>query len=189
MLTCLEICAGAGGQAVGLEQAGFGHEAVIERDPDACETLRLIRGSEWKVIEADVRCVDGRQFAGADPLSGGVPCPPFSIAGRQLGRDDERDLFPEALRLAEQVRPRAVLLENVRDLAGRRFADYRAQVLGRLGQLGFRTWWQLTQGQRARRPADAPPVRAGRAARSVGARIQLARALTAAAAHGRRDTA
>ena len=61
-LTCLEICAGAGGQSLGLEQAGFTHEAVVELDPDACETLRLNRGSEWKIIEDDIHNVDGRAF-------------------------------------------------------------------------------------------------------------------------------
>jgi DNA (cytosine-5)-methyltransferase 1 len=144
-LTSVEICAGAGGQALGLEQAGFGHEAAVELDPDACETLRLNRGTEWKIIEADVHDLDGREFRGADLLSGGVPCPPFSIAGRQLGAGDDRDLFPQALRLAEEIAPRAVLLENVRGLAAGRFGSYRAGVLARLHALGYRTWWELAQ--------------------------------------------
>ena len=144
-LTCLEICAGAGGQSLGLEQAGFSHEAVIELDPDACQTLRLNRGSAWKVVEDDVRNLDGRAFAGVDLLSGGVPCPPFSVAGRQLGAGDDRDLFPQALRLVAEAGPRAVLLENVRGLATARFAGYRAQVLARLHELGYRTWWHLVQ--------------------------------------------
>jgi DNA (cytosine-5)-methyltransferase 1 len=87
--------------------------------------------------------VDGRAFAGVDLFAGGVPCPPFSIAGKQLGSDDERDLFPQALRLIEEIGPRAVLLENVRGLGTRRFEGYRAQVLGRLRALGFQTWWDL----------------------------------------------
>ena len=140
-LTSLEICAGAGGQALGLEQAGFAHEAVVEIDADACETLRHNR--EWKVIEGDVANVDGRAYARVDLLAGGVPCPPFSIAGKQLGQDDERDLFPQALRLVEEIRPRAVLLENVRGLGTRRFDSYRTQVLGRLRALGYETWWDL----------------------------------------------
>ena len=142
-LTSVEICAGAGGQALGLEQAGFRHDAVVEIDPDACETLRLNRGSVWKVIEGDVANVDGHAFAGADLLAGGVPCPPFSIAGKQLGAGDDRDLFPQALRLAGEIRPRAVLLENVRGLATARFSDYRAQVLSHLRDLGYQTWWNL----------------------------------------------
>lgn len=144
-LTCLEICAGAGGQSLGLEQAGFGHEAAVELDPDACQTLRLNRGSAWKVVEDDVRNLDGRAFAGVDLLSGGVPCPPFSVAGRQLGAGDDRDLFPEALRLVAEAGPRAVLLENVRGLATERFTGYRAQVLTSLRDLGYVTWWRLVQ--------------------------------------------
>jgi DNA (cytosine-5)-methyltransferase 1 len=144
-LTCLEICAGAGGQALGLELAGFAHEAAVELDPDACETLRTNRGSEWKVVEDDVHNLDGRAYRGIDLFSGGVPCPPFSIAGKQLGQDDDRDLFPQALRLIAETSPRAVLLENVRGLATRRFGGYRAQVLARLHALGYRTWWSLVQ--------------------------------------------
>src|SRR5207249_2941835 len=70
-LTSLEICAGAGGQALGLEQAGFSHEAVVELDADGCGTLRYNR--QWKVIEGDVANVDGRAFAGTDLFAGGVP--------------------------------------------------------------------------------------------------------------------
>ncbi|HUB41472.1 MAG TPA: DNA cytosine methyltransferase [Streptosporangiaceae bacterium] len=142
-LTVVEICAGAGGQALGLEQAGFSHAAAVEIDTDACETLRRNRGADWKIIEADVAGIDGHGFADVDLFAGGVPCPPFSIAGRQLGDADERDLFPEALRLIAEIRPRAVLLENVRGLASARFDTYRGQVLDRLGELGLRAWWQL----------------------------------------------
>jgi DNA (cytosine-5)-methyltransferase 1 len=142
-LSAVEICAGAGGQALGLEQAGFRHAAAVELDPDACETLRRNRGDEWKIVEDDVANVDGRAYTGVDLLAGGVPCPPFSIAGKQLGRDDDRDLFPQALRLVAEARPRAVLLENVRGLGARRFDGYRAQVLSRLDELGYQAWWDV----------------------------------------------
>ncbi len=142
-LRSVEICAGAGGQALGLEQAGFSHDAVVELDADACETLRVNRGSEWKIIEGDVAGVDGRGFTGIDLLAGGVPCPPFSIAGRQLGAGDDRDLFPHALRLVQEISPRAILLENVRGLAARRFDGYRGLVLRRLQDLGYQAWWEL----------------------------------------------
>jgi DNA (cytosine-5)-methyltransferase 1 len=141
-LTCLEICAGAGGQSIGLEQAGFGHEAAVEIDGDACETLRLNR-PKWNVIEKDVHKLDGTEFQGITLLAGGVPCPPFSIAGKQLGADDERDLFPQALRLVEEAEPSAVMLENVRGLAGRRFDGYRQQILERLDELGYVADWQV----------------------------------------------
>ena len=142
-LTVVEVCAGAGGQALGLEQAGFVHAAAVEIDADACETLRRNRGDHWKIIEDDVGNVDGHAFAGTDLLAGGVPCPPFSVAGKQLGRDDERDLFPEALRLVHEIKPRAVLLENVRGLGTGRFSAYRAHILDQLASLGYQPWWQL----------------------------------------------
>lgn len=141
--TVFEICAGGGGQALGLEQAGFEHAACAEIDPDACATLRANRPG-WKVIEGDIRGIDGRQFQGVDLLAGGVPCQPFSVGGLQLGHADERDLFPEALRLAEEIRPRAIMLENVKGLGQKRFGDYRWQVVRKLNDLGYaHTWWYL----------------------------------------------
>jgi DNA (cytosine-5)-methyltransferase 1 len=142
-LSSVEICAGAGGQALGLEQAGFAHQGLVELDADACQTLRRNRGTQWRIIRADLAEVDGRAFAHADLLSGGVPCPPFSVAGKQLGSQDERDLFPQTLRLIEQASPRAVLLENVPGLAARRFDGYRTRVLQQLHALGYQTWWDL----------------------------------------------
>ena len=130
----LEMCAGAGGQALGLEMAGFDHSALIELEPAACATLRLNR-PEWNVIEGDLRQFDGRSYQGIDLLAGGVPCPPFSKAGRQLGADDERDLFPEAIRLVDECRPRAVMLENVRGLLDAVFDDYRNKVEKQLKKL------------------------------------------------------
>jgi DNA (cytosine-5)-methyltransferase 1 len=141
-LTCLEICAGAGGQSLGLEQAGFGHVAAVEIDPDACATLRLNLPA-CDVQQLDVHHFKGIDYRGVDLLVGGVPCPPFSIAGKQLGADDERDLFPQALRLVEECEPDAVMLENVRGLATARFARYREQVLARLHELGYHTDWQV----------------------------------------------
>lgn len=142
-LTCLEICAGAGGQSLGLEQAGFHHAAAVEIDPDACETLRLNR-PDWNVVEQDVHSFDATSYVGqVDLLAGGVPCPPFSIAGKQLGADDERDLFPQALRLVEELEPQAVMLENVKGLASSRFHGYRKQVTDRLEDLGYQHDWQV----------------------------------------------
>ncbi len=108
-LTCIEICSGTGGQAIGLERAGFEALAYVEFDRHACETLRLNRPN-WNVVEGDVRDFSAKEFKGVDLLAGGVPCPPFSKAGKQLGSNDERDLFPEALRLVDECRPKAVML-------------------------------------------------------------------------------
>lgn len=141
-LSVLEICAGAGGQSLGLEKAGFGHELAVEIDRDAAATLRLNR-PRWNVKEGDVREVNGHDFRGIDLLAGGVPCPPFSLAGKQLGADDERDLFPEALRLIDEARPSAVMLENVRGLASARFTPYRTSILAELERMRYQASWQL----------------------------------------------
>lgn len=141
-LVAVEICAGGGGQALGLELAGFDHAAVVEIDQAACATLRTNR-PDWNIIAADLRHFDGRPYRGIDLLAGGVPCPPFSIAGKQLGASDERDLFPEALRLVAETQPRAVMLENVRGLADPKFADYRLAIVAQLAQLGYLAEWRL----------------------------------------------
>ena len=76
-------------------------------------------------------------------LAGGVPCPPFSRAGKQLGANDERDLFPQALRLVDECRPKAVMLENVRGLLDAVFDDYRNKVEQQLKKLGYTPGWRL----------------------------------------------
>jgi len=96
--------------------AGFHHAAAVEYEPQFCATLRKNR-SDWNVIEDDIRNLRAQDFTGLDLLADGVPCPPFSIAGKQLGGDDDRDMFPAALDLVEGARPRGVLFENVRGLA------------------------------------------------------------------------
>ncbi len=141
-LTCLEICAGAGGQSYGLELAGFDHAMALEIDGDAAESLRVNR-PDWNVRQGDVRDLDGAQFHGIDLLAGGVPCPPFSVAGGQLGAADERDLFPEAIRLVREAGPAAVMLENVKGLAERKFAEYRQAVVHELETLGYEVHWQV----------------------------------------------
>lgn len=138
----VEICAGAGGQALGLEQAGFDHLALVEIDANACSTLRLNR-PKWNVLEQDLKTFCGTPYRGADLLAGGVPCPPFSIAGKQLGANDERDLFPQALRLVEEIQPKAVLLENVSGLAKSKFLEYRKTILTKLGKLGYVAYWKV----------------------------------------------
>ena len=142
--TVLEICAGAGGQALGLEAAGFHAVAAVEIDSAACATLRLNRPF-LNVIEGDVRTFDGRPFNGIDLLAGGVPCPPFSIAGKQLGKNDERDLFPEALRLVKEIQPRAVMLENVKGFASEKFKDYRNALFAEFYKLGYLPTFQVLQ--------------------------------------------
>ncbi|GAA1364509.1 DNA cytosine methyltransferase [Brevibacterium luteolum] len=141
-LSVLEICAGAGGQSYGLERAGFNHELAVEIDQDAAATLKANRPG-WDVLADDVREVNGRDYRGISLLAGGVPCPPFSLAGKQLGAEDERDLFPEAIRLVQEAKPEAVMLENVRGLASARFNTYRSSILEALDKAGYDADWQL----------------------------------------------
>jgi DNA (cytosine-5)-methyltransferase 1 len=134
-LTTLELCAGAGGQALGFDQAGIGHAGLVELDKSACATLRLNRPG-WNVIEQDLNLFDGAGFKGVDIISGGLPCPPFSVAGKQLGVKDERNLFPVMIRLVDQIRPRAVMIENVRGILDAVFIDYRLYIRDQLKKLG-----------------------------------------------------
>lgn len=141
-LTSVEICTGAGGQALGLEDAGFEHRALVEIESHACDTLRANRPS-WNVIEGDLLNWDCSDHTGVDLLAGGVPCPPFSKAGKQLGAGDERDLFPRALELVELIQPKAVMLENVRGLMDIVFDTYRGRVEKQLKKLGYTPSWRL----------------------------------------------
>ncbi len=151
----LEICAGAGGQAIGLENAGFDLASAVEIEPSACKTLRHNRPS-WQIFQGDIREFSAREFRGIDLLAGGVPCPPFSIAGKQLGPEDERDLFPEAIRLIRESQPAAVMLENVSGFASARFADYRREVLNTLHRLGYEADWQILNASSFRVPQLRP---------------------------------
>lgn len=137
LFTSIEICAGAGGQALGLEQSGFNHTLLIEYEKDYCDNLKQNR-PEWNVLCQDVRDFCGKGYHNSiDLLAGGVPCPPFSVAGKQLGNDDERDLFPEMLRLIEEISPKAVMIENVRGLLDKKFDTYRNTILSELNRLGY----------------------------------------------------
>lgn len=129
---------------MGLERAGFNHVALVESDLTACATLRTNR-PHWNVLTEDVRRFNGRPYRGADLLAGGIPCPPFSVAGKQLGSMDERDLFPAVLRLVGEIDPRVVMVENVRGLLDRRFEGYRAEIAADLGEMGYKAHWMLLQ--------------------------------------------
>lgn len=137
MYKSIEICAGAGGQALGLEMAGFSHIALVEYESDYCNCLKTNRPF-WNIICEDVHNFDGTQYSGqVDLLSGGVPCPPFSVAGKQLGANDERDLFPQMLRLVDEIKPKVVMIENVRGFLDEKFRSYREDILQRLTSLNY----------------------------------------------------
>ena len=157
VLSSVEMCAGAGGQALGLEQAGFEHEALVEIESDYCKTLRYNR-PQWNVLDRSLVDFDGQPFKGVDLLAGGLPCPPFSKAGKQLGENDERNLFPEALRLVDECRPRAIMIENVRGFLDAVFEDYRGFLKGQLKKLGYEADWRLLNASEFGVPQLRPRV-------------------------------
>ena len=112
-LTCVEICAGAGGQALGLAMAGFVHVALVEYEQEYCNVLKANR-PEWNVICADVHKFDGHPY-----------------------------LFPEAIRLIREIRPRAVMLENVRGFLDSGFEEYRDHIFTEIKKLGYVTHIKL----------------------------------------------
>ena len=111
MLSSIEICAGFGGQALGLEMAGFHHVALVEYEKDYCDMLIKNR-PYWNVLCEDVKNFSGLPFRG-------------------------RDLFPEAIRLIGEIRPRAVMLENVRGFLSSSFDEYRTLILSQIEELGY----------------------------------------------------
>ena len=141
-LSAVEFCAGAGGQALGLEAAGFGHSLLVDNDEFCCKTLKQNR-PDWNVVHADMGDISGAGYKGVDLFAAGLPCPPFSVAGKQLGEKDERNLFPEALRLIKEIQPKFVLIENVRGFLDPTFSDYRTLLRGQLRHLGYQVDWRL----------------------------------------------
>lgn len=147
----IELFAGAGGLALGCEEAGFKSAVTVEWDRWACDTVRenQKRGfhlvSEWNVHEGDVREVDWSQFTNISLVSGGPPCQPFSLGGKALAHNDPRDMFPATAEVIRTVKPKAFLIENVRGLTRASFANYFQYVQLRLehpesvGQQG-ETW-------------------------------------------------
>jgi DNA (cytosine-5)-methyltransferase 1 len=116
-MDAIELFAGAGGAALGLEAAGIGHAALCEWDPDACATLRA--AGLGPVVEGDVRNLDAIEaVAGAscDLLWSSFPCQAFSAAGKRLGASDDRNGWPWTVDALDRFRPRWFLGENVRGL-------------------------------------------------------------------------
>lgn len=142
--TDIELFAGAGGLALGLEQAGFDGLAYVEMNGDACETLRRNRPG-WNVIEGDVHEIDFRQYDGqVDLVSGGFPCQAFSMAGKRLGFGDIRGtLFAEIIRCANETHPKMLLMENVKGLlshdGGRTFETIRHEI----EKAGYSLQWKV----------------------------------------------
>lgn len=138
-LVSVELFTGAGGLALGTHAAGFGHRLLVERNGDACATLRrniqarALPGVEhWAVQEGDARRVDFRGLGTVDLVAGGPPCQPFSLGGKHQASADARNMIPEFARAVRELAPRAFIMENVRGLTRPAFAPYFGYVLRQL---------------------------------------------------------
>ncbi|MEX1026703.1 MAG: DNA cytosine methyltransferase [Candidatus Paceibacterota bacterium] len=128
----IELFAGAGGLALGTESAGFKHEAVVELNRNACDTIKRnteLGSIDWPLFPGDVAEFGFSHYRDVDLVSGGPPCQPFSIGGKHRGHTDKRNLFPEVVRAVRETQPRAVLVENVKGLLRPGFAKFFEYVL------------------------------------------------------------
>jgi DNA (cytosine-5)-methyltransferase 1 len=130
-LTSIELFAGAGGLGIGLHQSGFKVQAAIEYNKDACATLRdsKLLGSKCRVYEEDIKNHDYGTYKEIDLVSGGPPCQPFSVGGNHSAQNDERDMFPEAVRAIRELKPKAFIFENVKGLLRKSFTTYFEYIL------------------------------------------------------------
>lgn len=134
----MELFTGTGGLALGLAAAGFQHELLADWDEHACATLevnkhRVPEMAKWSITHGDVRQIDFTPHAGqVDLLAAGAPCQPFSLGGKHVGEADDRNMFPEVIRAVREIRPRAVIVENVRGLVRPSFLPYFNYILRQL---------------------------------------------------------
>jgi DNA (cytosine-5)-methyltransferase 1 len=139
-MRAIELFAGAGGLGMGISQAGFRPAQVVEWDRWCCDTIRENRKAKvggighWPLpTEGDIRAVDFRRHEGKiDLVTGGPPCQPFSLGGKHRAHADARDMWPEAVRVVRETRPRAFVFENVKGLTRASFATYLAHIVHQL---------------------------------------------------------
>ena len=138
-MNSIELFAGAGGLALATANAGFHHTAVLEWNSNACSTLRrnqalgLPQLAGARIIEGDIANVDFQEYCGVvELISGGPPCQPFSVGGKHAGMDDDRNMFPHAIRAVRETAPKAFIFENVKGLLRENFANYYQYIVHQL---------------------------------------------------------
>jgi DNA (cytosine-5)-methyltransferase 1 len=142
----VELFAGAGGLALGLENAGLKCELLVEIDKKAVETLRVNR-PEWNVIDDDIANVDFRNIK-ADVVAGGFPCQSFSYAGKRLGFEDTRGtLFFEYARAVKEINPKVIIGENVKGLERHDEGRTLSTMLNVLNDLGYDVGYKILRAQ------------------------------------------
>lgn len=142
-MRAIDLFSGAGGLSLGLRMAGWDVVSAVDYDSAALDThAHNMPGVEhyW----GDIRDVSFKKYRNSvDLVAGGPPCQPFSVSGKQLGNDDLRDMVPEFVRVVDEVKPKAFLLENVHGLATTRFLPYLETKLQELRGLGYSVVWRV----------------------------------------------
>ena len=145
--TSIDLFAGAGGTALGLENAGFHHVLVNEFDAHASQTLQINR-PEWNVVTADAETIDFRPYSGIDLIEAGFPCQAFSHAGRRAGFADTRGtLFHQLVRAVRETHPKVAIGENVRGLLTHNKGRTFSTIVGALENEGYTVYWKLLRAQ------------------------------------------
>lgn len=146
--TAIDLFAGGGGTALGLENAGFQHLLVNEKDKWAVQTLKQNRPN-WNVVHEDVHQISLKEFEGkVDLVEGGFPCQAFSYAGNKLGFADTRGtLFHEFARIVNEVRPKIAMGENVRGLLTHDDGKTFKTMIAILDSIGYRVGYKLLRAQ------------------------------------------
>lgn len=146
--TAIDLFAGGGGTALGLENSGFEHLAVNDFDKYAAETLRTNR-NKWNVLEGDIANFSFKKFRGdVDLVEGGFPCQAFSLAGKKMGLQDARGtLFYEFARVVNEVKPKIAIGENVRGLLIHDKGKTLEGMLSILEQIGYKVSYKLMKAQ------------------------------------------
>lgn len=132
----IELFSGAGGLAIGMAKSGFCHEMLVEFNKDAVETLRKNHDEgqqqikNWNIQHADVRDISFTNFEGkVSAVAGGPPCQPFSLGGKHNAHNDNRDMFPQAVRAVREAKPKTFVFENVKGLLRKSFSSYFEYII------------------------------------------------------------
>lgn len=137
----IELFTGAGGLAIGTHKAGYDHLLLVEKESNACNTLKRnvweeslpgIQNWENRIFSNDVREISFESYSPIDLVAGGPPCQPFSIGGKHRGMKDDRDMIPQFIRAIGELRPRAFIMENVKGLLRQSFQTYFSYAYLRL---------------------------------------------------------
>lgn len=136
MMKALDLFSGAGGLTLGLHKSGWDTTAAFEMNKDAIETYKT-NFPDINVFEGDIRDYSFHKYQGIELVAGGPPCQPFSVAGKQLSYDDDRDMVPQFIRAVDEAKPQTFLMENVPGLTSKRHANYLQSITEKLANSGL----------------------------------------------------